>query len=286
MRSSFLSLLNKPQMEDLTKHQLILLVLLITFVTSIGTGIITFTLLQEAPVEVTQNINRVVEKTIERVVPMEGQPEKVVTTVVVNEEDRVLDAIAKNEKSIVRLKTIGADGTTEVFAGMGLVIGSNGNIVTDLRNYNKALSYSILFYDDKTISAGRAYVDSAHGLVFIQAPLQKNDTSKYTFYPATFGNSDLLKIGQTLVAISGKESNAASIGRIRQLDMSEDKKTIQSIISDIPITRSSPGSPAINLSGEIVGMEAPFLDGDTRYSYIPSNIIKSAIPKALEELAK
>src|SRR6185295_13668801 len=98
-------------MEDLNKQQLILLTLLISFVTSIATGIITFTLLQEAPVEVTQTINRVVERTIEKVAPAEGQPEKTVTTVVVNEEDRVLDSISKNEKSIVRLKTLAADGS-------------------------------------------------------------------------------------------------------------------------------------------------------------------------------
>lgn len=272
-------------MEDLTKHQLILLVLLVTFVTSIGTGIITFTLLQEAPVEVTQNINRVVERTIERVVPMEGEPEKVVTTVVVNEEDRVLEAIAKNEKSVVRLKTIGSDGTS-VFAGIGLVVGPNGEIVTDIRNYSKALSYSIFFHDDKTFSSGRTYIDNARGLVFMKVSLPKNSTLKYTFYPANFGDSDLLKIGQTLVTISGRESNAVSIGRIRQLEMSKDKKTVEGIISDIQIDRSSPGSPAMNLSGEIVGVEAPFLDSDSRYSYIPINAIKSALPKALEELAK
>src|SRR3989344_2283521 len=135
-------------MEDLSKHQLILLVLLITFVTSIATGIITFSLLQEAPVEVTQTINRVVEKTIERVVPEEGSKttEKVITTVVVNEDDRILEAIGKNEKSIVRLKTIGAD-SSEIFAGIGIVIDGNGTIVSDARNYNKALSYSIVFSD-------------------------------------------------------------------------------------------------------------------------------------------
>ena len=43
--------------DDLNKNQIILLTLLISFVTSIATGIITTSLLQEAPVEVTRNIN-------------------------------------------------------------------------------------------------------------------------------------------------------------------------------------------------------------------------------------
>jgi len=273
-------------MEDLTKHQLILIVLLITFVTSIATGIITFTLLSEAPVEVTQTINRVVERTIEKVVPTTvGQPEKTTTTVVVSEEDRVLETIAKNEKSIVRLKTIGADGT-EVVAGLGLVVASDGTIVSDLRSYNAASSYSISFYDGKTYPAGKVFVDNSNGLVFIKTNIPKNDNSKYAFYPAVFGNSDGLKIGQTLVAISGQNSNAASIGRIFQLVFGEDKTTIKSIVSDIKVSKTHLGSPALNLSGEVIGLEASLAETDTEYSYIPSNTIKSITTKALEELAK
>jgi len=272
-------------MEDLTKHQLILIVLLVTFVTSIATGIITFTLLQEAPVEVTQTINRVVEKTIERVVPAEGQPEKIVTTVVVNEEDRVLESIAKNEKSIVRLKTTGADGS-EVFAGLGLVVSADGVIVSDLRSYNAASSFKVLFFDGKTYSPSNVFIDNENGLVFLKMDVPQNEKPKYTFYPAVFGDSDGLKIGQTLVAISGRDSNAASIGRIFQIILGEDKKTVKNIISDIKISKAHSGSPALSLSGEVVGWEAPFDESETQYSYIPINIIKSATTKALGELAK
>jgi S1-C subfamily serine protease len=272
-------------MEDLSKHQLILIVLLITFVTSIATGIITFTLLSEAPVEVTQQINRVVEKTIERVVPAEGQPEKTVTTVVVNEEDRILEAITKNEKSIVRLKTLGADGT-EIIAGIGLVVSADGDIVSDLRSYNPTATFAISFFDGKVFPAGKVFIDNDAGLIFVETAISKTENSKYTFYPVVFGNSDGLKIGQSLVAISGKDSNAASIGRIFQLKLSEDKKTITNILSDIKISKSHIGSPVLNLSGEVVGFEAPFVETDTEYSYVPINIIKAATTKALVELAK
>lgn len=272
-------------MEDLTKQQLVLLTLLITFITSIGTGIITFTLLQEAPVEVTQTINRVVEKTIERVVPAEGgEPEKVVTTVVVNEEDRILESIAKNEKSIVRLKTLGADGT-EMVSGMGMVVSANGVIATDLRGYSSASNYTITFFDGKKYSAGKAFVDNEKGLVFLNTAVPANEKPKYVFYPAIFGDSDLLKIGQTILAIGGRESNAVSIGRVYQLDFVEDGKTVKKILSDISV-KSFPGSPVINLSGEVVGIEGSYSETDLKYSYIPINLVKEAVAKAREELAK
>ena len=210
-------------MEDLTKHQLILLVLLVTFVTSIATGIITFTLLSEAPVEVTQNINRVVERTIEKVVPTEvGEPKVVTTTVVVNEEDRILEAITKNEKSIVRLKTLGADGS-EIVSGFGLVVADNV-VVSDVRAYNKTSSYNIVFYDGKIFPVDKVFIAEADRLVFLKVDTAQNDDQKYTFYPVTFGNSNSLKIGQSIIAISGKDSNAASIGRVFQMKFAEDKR--------------------------------------------------------------
>jgi len=272
-------------MEDLTKHQLILIVLLVTFVTSIATGIMTFSLLSQAPVEVTQTINHVVEKTIAQVAPSADQPQKVVTTVVVNEDDSVLGSISKNEKSIVRLRSVAADGS-KIVAGMGIVVSDGGVIVADSRSFSNGTPSEILFSDGKTYPTGKMSVDSVDGLTFVKTNIPQGDNSHYVFYPATFGNSDGLKIGQTLVAISGTESNAASIGRVFQLIFGDDKKTVTSIISDIKVSKSHFGSPALNLSGEVIGLEAPVGDADTEYSYIPANIIKAAATKALADLSK
>ncbi len=267
-------------MEDLTKHQLILLVLLITFVTSIATGIITFTLLQEAPVEVTQTINRVVEKTIETVVTEPGKPEKVVETVVINEEDRVLDSISKNEKSIVRLKTTGADGS-EVVTGMGVVVSSDGTVMAQEKSYSSLSAFSIVFFDGKSLSIRKVHIDSKNGLVFLKPDVPINE--KYAFYPATLGDSNLLKIGQTVVALSGKDSNAVSIGRIKQLSI-DSSKSLENIITDIAFTKNFPGSPIISLSGEVVGIESPTSSAET-FTYIPINSFKPAIQEGIKNLS-
>src|SRR3989344_4148104 len=95
-------------MEQLTKSQIILLTLLVSFVTSIATGIVTVTLLDQAPHEITKTINQVVERTIERVVPDETrQAASVVTTtektVVVKEEDLITESI---HKRLIQLETL------------------------------------------------------------------------------------------------------------------------------------------------------------------------------------
>lgn len=53
--------------KDLNKQQLILLTLLICFVVSIATGIVTVSLMQKVPQVVPQTINRIIERTIQNV---------------------------------------------------------------------------------------------------------------------------------------------------------------------------------------------------------------------------
>src|SRR5574343_674431 len=116
--------------KDLNKPQLILLAVLLSFVTSIVTGITTVTLMQQAPSSFTAPVNRVIKQTIEKIQQVEGKT--VTQTVVVKEEDLVVDAIAKNKESIftVTKEIQNIDFTTsEVSAGRGLVISDKGIVV-------------------------------------------------------------------------------------------------------------------------------------------------------------
>src|SRR3989344_4112041 len=118
--------------KDLNKPQLLLLAVLLSFVTSIATGITTVTLMQQAPASFVTPINRVIKQTIEKIQQVEGKT--TVQTVVVKEEDLVVDAIEKNKSSIfaVSREILGSEGQTiEVSAGRGFVISSNGIVAVD-----------------------------------------------------------------------------------------------------------------------------------------------------------
>lgn len=53
--------------EDLSKSQLLLLTVLVNFVVSIATGVLTVSLLDQAPATVTQTVDQVVDRTIENI---------------------------------------------------------------------------------------------------------------------------------------------------------------------------------------------------------------------------
>ena len=85
--------------EELNKTQLILLALLVSFVTSIATGIVTVALMEQAPPGVTRTINQVVEKTIEIIQP--GEETIIVHETVIRESELIRSAVQKNLTGLV-----------------------------------------------------------------------------------------------------------------------------------------------------------------------------------------
>lgn len=91
------------RMEQLSKTQLVMLVLLVSFITSLITGIVTVTLVAQAPAPITDTVHRVVEKTIEKVIPSEPQNttaaaaasgQEKETVRVITQEDLVVETVS------------------------------------------------------------------------------------------------------------------------------------------------------------------------------------------------
>jgi len=251
-------------MENLNKNQLILLVLLVTFVTSIATGIMTVSLLQQAPVEVTRTIQSVVEKTIQQVTPavvsniIAPQQSSQVTTVVVNEDDAVASSISKNLKSIARIDETDVNGYVS-FYGLGVVVAKNGVIATDNKGVASDSVYTAKFSDGaewKLVPLNATSTTDVSLFFKVNLPM----TTTYAFSPVVLANADL-QLGQTVVGLGGETNNAVAVGRVISLDMKNSAvgatttKYIAAVETDTSFKNILDGSPFFDLSGNLVGLK-------------------------------
>lgn len=250
--------------KDLNKPQLILLALLLSFVTSIATGITTVTLMEQAPASVTVPINRVIKQTIEKIEQVEGKT--TVQTVIVKEEDLIVDAIAKNKSSgfVITKEVLDAQNAiNEVSAGRGFALTSDGVVVVDA---TLALDKEVYYVrnDSGKFKAEFLGTDKS-GVSYLKlgAPLDPKNKIAYTV-PA-WGDLAKMNIGQKIIVLGNGISSF----------MYEGNKDLR-----ISVTKSNAGSMVLNLDGEVLGIA---LTGESS-SFAPIDVISlglksvSAIP--------
>jgi ABC-type lipoprotein release transport system permease subunit len=124
--------------KDLNKTQLILLTLLITFVVSIATGIVTVSIMQKMPTNATQTINNVIQKTIEKVTT--SVPAAPTEPGNVNLSDgAVLVPIYNKDFVIVDTKNVPAGVVVDPMKPTteGVIISDSGLILVDSANLDK-----------------------------------------------------------------------------------------------------------------------------------------------------
>ena len=222
--------------KDLNKPQLIMLALLLSFVTSIATGITTVTLMQQAPASVTIPINRIVRKTVEKIVPVEGKS----TTVVIKEEDLVVDAIAKNQSAIFSItKEIqGADfRTTEVSAGRGFAISKDDIVVAD-GSLVPAIGTYYVKNDSGKFKAEFVSLDK-NGFAFLKIGAAINEKDKLAFTVPASGDLSKMKVGQKILLLGNTISSFI-------FDGDKDMK--------INTAKSNAGSLVLDLDGDALGI--------------------------------
>lgn len=285
-------------MNDLNAQQIVLLTLLVSFVTSIATGITTVSLLEQAPDPVTQTINRIVEKTVERVVPEEKEdgdsnvsvvktPEKEIVTVVVKEEDLTIDAVDKNSRSLVRIYQKTNDG--DIFVALGVVVSDAGEILTDATKINSIGSYKGVY------QIGEFELDVTHrelNNAFALLKPKEGQTTE-TFVPAVLGNSQNLKLAQSIISLSGKIENTVSTGIITGLATDEGaikedspdetpSQSLRKISTSVNSSNVLVGSIILNLQGDIVGLRIAG-DPNDPTSFLPANRVSDFLNSRAQE---
>jgi hypothetical protein len=239
--------------EELNTTQIILLALLVSFVTSIATGIVTVSLLAQAPPAVTNTVNQVVERTIETIVPKDvSKPGTTVkeTTVVVKEDDLITDTIQKSLGKTGRVYA--GTGTTTAIVGFAQQL-TQGALITDA---------SIVEKDHLVSFGGTSAVFSVSQKfpslgIAILLPKVASSTVSAAF---RLGDTGALKLGQTVIALISVTSERVSIGAVSsRSDFAEvtrkgaDPVTVRTIDTNVS-TSLTPGTPLVNIFGDLVGI--------------------------------
>lgn len=244
--------------KDLNKPQLILLAVLLSFVTSIATGITTVTLMQQAPASFTAPVNRIIKQTVEKIQQVEGKT--TVQTVVVKEEDLVVDAIAKNKTAIftVSKEALDAEGKTiEVSAGRGFAVSADGTVVVDAALVpEKAVYY--LKNDSGKFKADFVSTDKT-SFSFLKAGAPLDEKNKLAFTVPSFGDLAKMKVGQKIIVVGSSISSFIFEG------------------SNISIARPSAGAMVLDLDGNVLGMA---LSGESA-SFVSIDAISKALKVSL-----
>ncbi len=215
--------------KDLNKSQLVLLTILVTFVISIGTSIATVALLQVAPIEIVQPINRIIRETVEKVVQVDR---KVVQTVIIKQEDLLVDAIQNNLANFVDL----SDGTLKA---KGILISPDGIILTGIHNFDETALVAAT--DEKTSYKVKILAVDDRGFSLFKILPEKEGQKLPKFSFSNLADSGQIKVGQTAVVL-GK----SPLKIVQSFVAGFGQKTI-----DKAVTPPSDGSPQGGTSTDV-----------------------------------
>ncbi len=260
-------------MEKLNKSQIILLTLLVSFMTSIATGIVTVSLMQQAPPAITETVNRVVEHTVERVV--QGQVASVTVpspkTVVMKESDLIPQAVNVISPSIVRLYS--SDATSSEFLGLGVVMDDTGTIIADSGSVGDAKEASIALSGGLRIHGTVAASNKTTGVVHILGATSTKD-GPVLWKPAQFA-SGKPSLGQTIVLVSGKSAARVAHGLVSAVTplSAENPEGTMLIETDLAKDGIISGSPIIDTDGTVVGVSTSISRSSDSSGFIPASAL-------------
>jgi len=239
--------------EELSKSQLILLTILVNFVTSVATGILTVSLLDHAPAFVTQTVNRVVEHTIETVAA--AAPAAIIQAPAPSNQDLVTAAIGADATRAVAIYAA-ETGTSTPAIAVGTYLPKSRAVATAAQD---ALPKEALieFTNGAYIPASLSHEGKG---ISIYGFADDASLPKMTG-PALIASGDL-KLGQTVLALG--TDGSASTGIVSRVS----SKGVHTTLPDI-----GTGTAAVDLSGNLIGIAA----GVTPGLLISSNVITALL---------
>lgn len=177
----------------------------------------------------------------------------------------------------------------EIGGGTGFIISEDGTVLTNKHVVSDtAAEYTIYTNDGKKYPAKVLARDPVQDLAVLTID-QTNSANPQKFPVVKIGDSDSIKIGQTVIAIGnalGEFRNTVSVGVISGLSRTitasgagTPSETLEDIIqTDAAINPGNSGGPLLNLKGEVVGINTAVASSAQSIGFaIPINKAKKDI---------
>ena len=181
-------------------------------------------------------------------------------------------------------------GTVEAeSSGSGAIISEDGYIVTNNHVVENAETLTVILADGTELPAELIGVDTFADLAVLKAEGKMPAVME-------FGNSDLIKPGESVIAIGsplGDFKNTVTVGVVSAVEREIDTSTYYQmeglIQTDAAINSGNSGGPLVNLAGQIIGINTLVIRGQTGSASaeglgfsIPSNVARAVADQIIE----
>ncbi|WP_237177472.1 S1C family serine protease [Paenibacillus xylanexedens] len=170
---------------------------------------------------------------------------------------KVIEKVSPSVVGIIGKSTEVQDGATSddrynLAHGTGVIIRSNGWIVTNAHVVDGLMNPVVVTTDGNTYKITKTYSDTLSDLALIKINAK-------SLKPASFAKASQTTVGETVIAlgtpISFSLRNSATVGVISGLNRGVEA-TYRLIQTDTAINPGNSGGPLVNLKGEVVGINS------------------------------
>lgn len=169
--------------------------------------------------------------------------------------------------------------------GSGVILTSNGYIVTNYHVIKNADEIEVTLHDNRTFTPEIIGVDPSTDLALL-----KIEADSLMFIP--FGNSDSLEVGEWVLAVGNPFNLSSTVtagivsAKARNIHILRDRYAIESFIqTDAAVNPGNSGGALVNVKGELVGINTAIATPTGVYAgyafAIPSNIVRKVVDDLL-----
>jgi S1-C subfamily serine protease len=175
--------------------------------------------------------------------------------------------------------------------GSGFVMDKAGHVVTNYHVVAGAKSVEVSFSNNDNMKARITGSDPSTDLAVLQI-----DARSRALTPLAFGNSDRVRVGDSVVAIGNplgydRSVTAGIVSAVQRAISAPNQFPIDHVIqTDAPINHGNSGGPLINSRGQVIGVNAQIATGDTGSDgnigigfAIPINTVRSVVAQLIKK---